>query len=175
MTLHYIIKRTPRPEPWSESEKIPWNDPEFSRRMLREHLDQSHNLASRKKEKIEKHLDWIHNSILKGKPSNVLDLACGPGFYTSGLFGDTPHVVMFESFWDAEKGVETIRYYIIDADKGSVSSIGQISQACSDEEYIEMLTNAGFTNVQFQPSLTGEDDADMEPLYVKTAEKPNVI
>ncbi|MCL4251885.1 MAG: methyltransferase domain-containing protein [Anaerolineae bacterium] len=66
-------------------QKIPWNDPEFSRRMLREHLSQEHDAASRRTEKIERHLDWIHNAVLHGRPARVLDLGCGPGFYTGGL------------------------------------------------------------------------------------------
>ena len=46
MKIIDIIKRTPTPEPWVEGDKIPWNDPDFSERMLREHLTQDHDLAS---------------------------------------------------------------------------------------------------------------------------------
>ena len=31
---------------WGGQYKIPWNDPDFSRRMLREHLSQEHESAS---------------------------------------------------------------------------------------------------------------------------------
>ena len=48
MNLHDIITRDPTPAPWAEGEKIPWNEPEFSRRMLREHLSQAHDMASRR-------------------------------------------------------------------------------------------------------------------------------
>lgn len=41
-----ILARTDNPLPRSEDGKIPWNDPAFSRRMLREHLDQEHDAAS---------------------------------------------------------------------------------------------------------------------------------
>lgn len=51
---------------WEDSYKIPWNNPEFSRRMLDEHLCQDHNLASRKSSFIEHQVQWIHNSLLKG-------------------------------------------------------------------------------------------------------------
>jgi len=34
------------PEPWAE--KIPWDDPAFSERMLKEHLSQEHDAASRR-------------------------------------------------------------------------------------------------------------------------------
>jgi SAM-dependent methyltransferase len=80
-----IIHRKSIPKPWEEGEKIPWNDPEFSKRMLKEHLSQEHDAASRRFEIIDKHVSWIHNHVLKGKPTRILDLGCGPGLYTSRL------------------------------------------------------------------------------------------
>ena len=53
MELSKIIARTIPPKPWIEGEKIPWNDPEFSKRMLKEHLSQNHDAASRRFEIIE--------------------------------------------------------------------------------------------------------------------------
>ena len=41
MNLIDIIRRPANPVPYSEGEKIPWNDPAFSARMLREHLDEA--------------------------------------------------------------------------------------------------------------------------------------
>ena len=73
------------PEPWTSGGKIPWNDPAFSARMLREHLSQDHDRASRRAEKIDRHVQWIHNDLLAGRPSRILDLGCGPGFYTMRL------------------------------------------------------------------------------------------
>jgi len=83
--LMELINRVPHPEPWSEGEKIPWDEPGFSRRMLREHLSQEHGLASRRFPKIEAHVAWIHQSLLGGSASQVLDLGCGPGLYTGRL------------------------------------------------------------------------------------------
>jgi len=83
-SLSQIIQRVQNPEPWSEGEKIPWNDPGFSERMLSQHLSQEHDLASRRFEIIERHVEWIHN-YLGGKPAKILDLACGPGFYSNRL------------------------------------------------------------------------------------------
>ena len=48
ITLTDLIQRDIAPKPWAEGEKIPWNDPEFSRRMLKEHLSQKHDAASRR-------------------------------------------------------------------------------------------------------------------------------
>ena len=53
--------------------------------MLREHLSQSHDLASRRSEKIDAHVDWIHHEAISGNPSKILDLGCGPGLYSSRL------------------------------------------------------------------------------------------
>lgn len=66
-------------------EVIPWNDPGFSRRMLKEHLNQDHDLASRRSSVIDAHVRWIHETILRGAPGRILELGCGPGLYTSRL------------------------------------------------------------------------------------------
>ena len=83
MNLIDIVKRTSVPDPWSEGEKILWNEPEFSKRMLQYHLSQDHDLASRRFSIIDKHVKFIDE--LAGGPSKVLDLGCGPGFYASRL------------------------------------------------------------------------------------------
>jgi SAM-dependent methyltransferase len=80
-----IIQRQDPPEPWAEGEKIPWNDPGFSARMLHEHLSQAHDAASRRFEIIDRHVSWIHKTVLTGKPARILDLGCGPGLYASRL------------------------------------------------------------------------------------------
>ena len=85
MNLNDIIHRPTNPLPYSEGEKIPWNDPAFSARMLHEHLSQAHDAASRRFETIDKHVAWIHRGLLGGQLSRILDLGCGPGFYTSRL------------------------------------------------------------------------------------------
>lgn len=85
MNLLDLISRAKVPTPWTEGEKIPWDDPEFSERMLKEHLSQDHDAASRRFEKIDAHVNWIHRELLSGRPARILDLCCGPGLYTSRL------------------------------------------------------------------------------------------
>lgn len=85
MNLLDIVNRTPSPSPWEEGDKIPWNDPEFSRRMLAFHVGQDNDAASRRAEIIDRHVGWIHSTVLGGRPSRVLDLGCGPGLYTERL------------------------------------------------------------------------------------------
>ncbi len=74
-----------RPSHSAEWQKIPWHDPDFSRRMLDEHLSQDHDLASRRQNLIDQHVAWLHREILKKHPSHILDLGCGPGFYIKRL------------------------------------------------------------------------------------------
>ncbi|OGN93890.1 MAG: hypothetical protein A2Z71_06100 [Chloroflexi bacterium RBG_13_50_21] len=85
MNLTNLINRSSPPLPWDEGDNIPWNEPGFSRRMLDEHLSQAHDTASRRFAIIDQHVDWIHNKLLAGRLTTILDLCCGPGFYTSRL------------------------------------------------------------------------------------------
>ena len=70
---------------WSGEYKIPWHEPEFSRRMLAEHLTQDHDLASRRTETIAAQVEWIHRQACAGRPCRILDIACGPGLYSARL------------------------------------------------------------------------------------------
>jgi len=83
--LRDVIERRVPPEPWAEGENIPWSDPAFSARMLAEHLSQEHDAASRRLETIDKQVEWVHDELLSGKATTVLDLCCGPGLYASRL------------------------------------------------------------------------------------------
>ena len=46
-TLLDIVNPVPNPARWSESDYIPWNEPDFSAQMLTENLSQEHDLACR--------------------------------------------------------------------------------------------------------------------------------
>jgi SAM-dependent methyltransferase len=85
MNLVDIINRPGVPVPWEEGDNIPWDEVGFSQRMLREHLNPNHDRASRRPEKIDRHVQWIHHEVLGGQPARILDLGCGPGLYTSRL------------------------------------------------------------------------------------------
>ena len=272
MKLIDVTRRSAVPQPWAEGEKIPWNDPDFSQRMLQEHLSQEHDAASRRLRTIDDQVEWIHKQILSGKSGRILDLGCGPGLYTSrlarlghtctgidfspasiayarehaeteqlpcryikedirdadygkdydlimlifgefnvfrpsdarrilskaagalkpgahllleafnfpavqemvaqsrswysaqsGLFSDKPHICLIENFWDAEKNVATERYYIIDAESGNVNPQAASTQAYKDQEYQDLLTEAGFRGIIFYPSLgmkEGQEPSD---------------
>lgn len=51
--------------------------------MLKNHLSQDHDWASRRGEIIQEHVKYIDKLLAPG--SHILDLACGPGFYTQIL------------------------------------------------------------------------------------------
>jgi len=85
MNLLELVCRRAALEPWTEEEKIPWHEPAFSRRMLKEHLSQKHDAASRCFGRIDQQVSWIDGEILSRRPSRVLDLGCGPGLYTERL------------------------------------------------------------------------------------------
>jgi SAM-dependent methyltransferase len=265
-TLTDLVHRASRPAPWAEGDNIPWDDPEFSERMLAEHLSQDHDLASRRAASIDNHVEWIISSVLGGRPGRVLDLGCGPGFYSSrlanngcecvgidfspasiryaretaasdravcryvhgdlreedfgsgfdlvmliygqfnvfprtaasrilkkvsaalapggrlllelqsaeqieaggstepswystasGLFSDRPHIVLQESFWSDGVSASTIRFMVIDAGRGAVSSYALSNEAYSDSELDAVLVGAGFEAIERFPSLSGRE------------------
>jgi len=278
MNLLDIVKRASVPDPWSEGEKIPWNEPEFSKRMLEYHLSQDHDLASRRFSIIDKHVTFIDGLV--GGPSKVLDLGCGPGFYTSRLtslgyrckgidfspasieyakeqamkagqridyvtedirtveydegyglalmiygefnvfkkddisavvkkaydsleeggvfiaephtfeaiksfgeaatswyssesmlFSDEPHLAIMECFWVEEQSVTINRYFIVDAVTGEVILHASTMQAYTNEEYEALLVDAGFSQVEFYDSLTGDEVDRNEHLMVIVGRK----
>jgi SAM-dependent methyltransferase len=72
---------------WVSGSQIPWNDPDFSRRMLYVHLDPSTHMASRSPDVIARHLDWLTAQFAGTvKPAgHILDVGSGPGLYCHEL------------------------------------------------------------------------------------------
>ncbi len=280
MKLTDLLHRASPPVPWAEGDKIPWHDPDFSRRMLREHLSQAHDAASRRTPIIDEHIAWIQRAVLNNRSSRVLDLGCGPGLYSSrlaqrghrcvgidfspasieyarataqsqllaceyrlddvrhaeygtgydlamfifgepnvfrpeelqrilskaqaalndgghillevhplavvqrlghqratwytleqGLFSDRPHLVLFESFWDAAQSVAIERFYIVDAETHEVTPHSSSMQAYTDDQYRYALQIAGFTDIAFYPSLIGVPDERQPDLIAILARK----
>jgi len=276
MNIESLHTRPLPAQPWAEGEKIPWNDPAFSQRMLREHLSQAHDAASRRAKIIKKHIRWIHDFVLAGNPSRVLDLGCGPGLYCAelaalghachgidfspasieyavknapancsytlgdlrttdfppgfdlvqfifgefnvfnpahareilqkthaallpngqillelqtfdaveqmgnmpsswysspgGLFSDSPHLCLMEAFWDEEQSAATERYIIIE-NNGQVTRYASTTLAYTEEAIAALLEKAGFRQVNFHASLTGETSESPEDFLVVTARR----
>jgi len=160
MNLQDIFNRDPEPKPWAEGEKIPWNDPDFSRRMLREHLSQKHDAASRRTATIKKHVDWIHNFVLEGKPSNILDLGCGPGLYSVRLAA-LGHVCRGIDF-----GPASIEYAAKHAPENCSYTLGDIRLTDFGTGYDLVIFIFGEFNV-FKP-----DDAKLILQKAKSALRP---
>ncbi len=76
---------------------LPWDDPEFSARMLREHLDQSHGAASRQLGEIDRQIDVMWRWLDLRAGARILDVTCGPGLYAVRLAqrGCTVHGIDF--------------------------------------------------------------------------------
>jgi SAM-dependent methyltransferase len=248
--------------------------------MLKEHLSQEHDAASRRAHIIDRQVGWIHRHVLGGKASRILDLGCGPGLYASrlarlghecvgidygpasiayargmaereglrcryveadvreasfgsgydlvmflygelnvfrpadarailskahdalrdggllllephtyeavqqlgqasnfwysadgGLFSARPHLCLQDSFWDPDYEVAIERYYVVDAETGSVARHASSTQAYQEDAYRALLAGSGFGEVELYPSLTGEPDREQQSLLAILARK----
>jgi ubiquinone/menaquinone biosynthesis C-methylase UbiE len=83
--LWKIYHRPDPPAPWTDAGNLPWNEPAFSERMLREHLDESHGAASRITSERMMQLDWLWDKLGLQPEMRLLDVTCGPGLYSVEL------------------------------------------------------------------------------------------
>jgi len=90
--LWRIYRRPERPSAWAEGGNLPWDDPDFSIRMLREHLDESHGAASRVKAERQQQIDWMTDKLGLKSGQQILDVTCGPGLYATELARRGSHV-----------------------------------------------------------------------------------
>jgi SAM-dependent methyltransferase len=72
------------PRAWQGACQLPWDDPDFSERMLAVHLDPSTHMASRSPDVIRRHCDWLEARLGPGR-HRILDVGCGPGLYCHEL------------------------------------------------------------------------------------------
>lgn len=79
--LWRLYQRPDRPVPWANGGNLPWDDPAFSERMLREHLDQTHGAASRVDQERAAQIPWLINHLSLQPGMHLLDVTCGPGLY----------------------------------------------------------------------------------------------
>jgi 2-polyprenyl-3-methyl-5-hydroxy-6-metoxy-1,4-benzoquinol methylase len=81
LDLSFLAALPDDPAPFADGRQIPWNDPDFSRRMLAVHLDGSHDLASRRADKRQRIVEELIALTGLTPGDRVLDLGCGPGLY----------------------------------------------------------------------------------------------
>jgi len=79
-----LLAETRPPRAWDGAHQLPWDEPEFSERMLRWHLDPETDMASRRPGIIARHCDWLEARLGPG-PHRILDVGCGPGLYLHEL------------------------------------------------------------------------------------------
>ena len=79
--LWRIYNRPVPPTPWAIGGNLPWNDPTFSERMLREHLSEAHGAATRQMPERRAILDWMWALLNLRADHHILDITCGPGLY----------------------------------------------------------------------------------------------
>jgi SAM-dependent methyltransferase len=72
------------PRAFEHGVELDWGDPVVSRRLLGEHLDQSHDGASRRLRIVDGHVRRLLR-LLPAAPAELLDAACGPGLYAVRL------------------------------------------------------------------------------------------
>jgi len=147
MNLREIIQRNMDLQPWVEGERIPWDDRAFSERILKEHLTQENDAASRPAAMIKKHVDWIQRQLLDEKPSRILDLGCGPGLYTSRLakLGHTCHGIDFAP--------AAIEYAIKNAPQGCSYELADIRNAAYGSDYDLVIFIFGAFNLSRPESV----------------------
>lgn len=85
MRLSDLQARARRPEPFEPSEALFWDDPHISASLLRAHLDDGVEEATRPVASIRATVDRLVREGLVGPGVRVLDLGCGPGRYAELL------------------------------------------------------------------------------------------
>jgi 2-polyprenyl-3-methyl-5-hydroxy-6-metoxy-1,4-benzoquinol methylase len=81
--LDGIISR-PEPFQYYTAEEL-WTDEHTSKQMHEYHLNEFVDASSRNKKFIDRSLEWILSYFGINNNTNVIDLDCGPGLYTTRL------------------------------------------------------------------------------------------
>ncbi len=121
--------------------KIPWDEPDFSRRMLEQHLNQEHDWASRRGPIIAAHAAWIAEQL--SVPSRILDMGCGPGLYTQAL-AERGHQCVGVDFSPAS--IEYARQRSADCDPKPEYILGDIRNYRSNQKFDCIIMTFGEFN-----------------------------
>ena len=121
--------------------KIPWDEPDFSLRMLEQHLNQEHDWASRRGPIIAAHAAWIAEQL--SVPSRILDMGCGPGLYTQAL-AEQGHQCVGVDFSPAS--IEYARQRSADCDPKPEYILGDIRNYRSNQKFDCIIMTFGEFN-----------------------------
>lgn len=140
--------------------KIPWDEPDFSRRMLEQHLNQEHDWASRRGPIIAAHAAWIAEQL--SVPSRILDMGCGPGLYTQAL-AERGHQCVGVDFSPAS--IEYARQRSADCDPKPEYILGDIRNYRSNQKFDCIIMTFGEFNafIRKDAALLLEHCAEMLP------------
>ncbi len=84
--FEHLKKNTARPAPFEfYTARELWTDPHIACEMLKYHLDDNTELASRNSAFIDRSVEWMARRFGIGKGTRVCDLGCGPGLYALRL------------------------------------------------------------------------------------------
>lgn len=83
--LWRVYNRPPHPTPFAFGGNLPYDDPDFSRRMLALHLAEDDGAASRVSAERILQLPWFIDKLNLKAGDHLLDLTCGPGLYAVPL------------------------------------------------------------------------------------------
>ena len=78
------INERPKPFQFYTARDL-WTDEHTSAHMLRHHLDESSDVASRRAAFIDRSVEWIVSRFEVSNNTNICDFGCGPGLYTTRL------------------------------------------------------------------------------------------
>jgi ubiquinone/menaquinone biosynthesis C-methylase UbiE len=79
--LWKIYRRAERPRPWTLGDNFIWRDPDFTGRILREHLDELDGAASRVSAERTVQIEWLWQKLGLRAGDHLFDVTCGPGLY----------------------------------------------------------------------------------------------
>ena len=83
----------------------------------------------------------------------------------SGLFSDKPHIVLMENSWHEAECTSEAFFYVIDVADTEVTLYRNTLQGYSIEEYVELLTEAGFSEAEAFPAW-GESEIKPADTFV---------
>ncbi len=72
------INHRPKPFEFYTAESL-WTDEHISKEMLKYHLNEDVDLASRNRAFVDKSADWIISRFDIGAQTKICDFGCGPG------------------------------------------------------------------------------------------------
>jgi hypothetical protein len=79
----------------------------------------------------------------------------------SGLFADGPHLCSTESYWIEEQTAALQCFHVIHTGTGEVERHCSTTKAWTDDEYRELLAEAGFSDVRIREDWPTHSDALM--------------